>query len=604
MTGALSPGRAALLVSIVALSAFANSAFNDFAYDDDAIVVQHPVVTEGRALDAFSSPYWPEVVSGSGLYRPVTLASFALEWGLWNGHPAGFHVVNILVHAAVSLMVFFLVLAVSAPIPALVGGALFAAHPVHTEAVANVVGRAELYSALFVLGACLLFWNQEGLSRSWRIVRLLGIGTLFVLGLGSKEMAATLPALLVLLALVRSHEVRVIDRVRAEAPVFLLTAALLIAFLGARFLVVGSLAGDGPAASLLGVSTGQRILTSLAVWPEYVRLLLFPLDLVADYAPAVLFPALTWGADVMLGLLVILGAVASAVFFWRRERMVSLGILCFGIAILPVTNLIIPTGVLLAERTLYLPSVGLAFVAAGAVSWTTRERPASLRVFLMAAGVVCGAFTVRTALRNPSWMSSFTVMTTLAEEHPESFRGIWARAQGLYVAGEFEETAVYYETALELVPQEYGLIVEVARSHARIGRWAEAEPMLARAIRMSPAPLAWRVLSEEWLLQGQGREAHRTALQGLSVVGANRDLWRLVSESYVARGDYEAAIRAKWASFSAADGGSGDWRRMAELMVAAGRTEEARGASQRADALAGKEANASESRTPALGRRP
>jgi hypothetical protein len=239
MTGALSPGRAALLVSIVALSAFANSAFNDFAYDDDAIVVQHPVVTEGRALDAFSSPYWPEVVSGSGLYRPVTLASFALEWGLWNGNPAGFHVVNILVHAAVSLMVFFLVLAVSAPIPALVGGALFAAHPVHTEAVANVVGRAELYSALFVLGACLLFWNQEGLSRSWRIVRLLGIGTLFVLGLGSKEMAATLPALLVLLALVRSHEVRVIDRVRAEAPVFLLTAALLIAFLGARFLVVG-----------------------------------------------------------------------------------------------------------------------------------------------------------------------------------------------------------------------------------------------------------------------------------------------------------------------------------------------------------------------------
>jgi hypothetical protein len=121
---------------------------------------------------------------------------------------------------------------------------------------------------------------------------------------------------------------------------------------------------------------------------------------------------------------------------------------------------------------------------------------------------------------------------------------------------------------------------------------------------MSPAPLAWRVLSEEWLLQGQGREAHRTALQGLSVVGANRDLWRLVSESYVARGDYEAAIRAKWASFSAADGGSGDWRRMAELMVAAGRTEEARGASQRVDALAGKEANASESRTPALGRRP
>ncbi|HIF06225.1 MAG TPA: hypothetical protein EYQ64_04550 [Gemmatimonadetes bacterium] len=67
MTGAIPPGRAALLVVIVAVSTFANSLFNGFAYDDDAIVVRHPVVTEGRVLDALSSPYWPEVVSGSGL---------------------------------------------------------------------------------------------------------------------------------------------------------------------------------------------------------------------------------------------------------------------------------------------------------------------------------------------------------------------------------------------------------------------------------------------------------------------------------------------------------------------------------------------------------
>ena len=605
MTRAIPPGRAALLVLIVALGTFANSAFNGFAYDDDAIVVRHPVVTEGRVIDALSSPYWPEVVSGSGLYRPVTLSSFALEWRLWDGRPAGFHLVNIVVHGAVSLMVFLMILQVSAPLPALVGGALFAVHPVHSEAVANVVGRAELYSAFFVLGACLLFWQQRGLSPAWRIARLLGIGTLFVMGLGSKEMAATLPALLVLMALIRNRELRVADRIRTDLPVFLLTGILLAAFLGVRFLVVGSVSGDAPAPTLYGLSTGQRILTSLAVWPQYLRLLLFPLDLVADYAPAVLFPALTWGPDVILGLLMILGAIAAAVFLWPRERLVASGIVWFGIAILPVTNLLVPTGVLLAERTLYLPSVGLAFVAAGVVSWVTRERPASLRILLVASGVVCGAFMVRTTLRNPSWMSSFTVMATLAEEHPESFRGIWARAQGLYAAGEYEEAAVYYETALELVPEEYILIVEVARSRARRGRWTEAEPLLVHAIQLFPThPLAWRVLSEEWLLRGRGREAHRTALQGLSVVGSNADLWKLVSESYVARGDYDGAIRARWASFGVAEENSQDWRRMAELMEAAGRGEEARTASERADVLARQESAASGGRAPASARQP
>ena len=325
LTGAIPPGRAALLVLIVAVGTFANSALNGFAYDDDAIIVRHPVVTEGRAVDALTSPYWPGVVSGTGLYRPVTLSSFALEWRLWNGHPAGFHLVNILVHVAVSVMVFLLILEMSATLPALVGGLLFAAHPVHSEAVANVVGRAELYSALFVLGACLLFWKGRELSPFWRAARLLGIGALYTMGLGSKEMAATLPALLVLFALVRNDDVRVTDRVRTDLPVFLLTGALLAAFLGARFLILGSVAGDVPAPQLMGLSAGQRVLTSLAVWPHYFRLLLFPLDLVADYAPAVLFPALTWGPDVMLGLLMILGAAAAVIFLWPRERLVAFG---------------------------------------------------------------------------------------------------------------------------------------------------------------------------------------------------------------------------------------------------------------------------------------
>ncbi len=605
MKSTIAPCRAGLLVVIVAVGTFANSALNGFAYDDHTIIEGHPVVTEGRAIDALTSPYWPQVVDGAGLYRPVTLSSFALEWRLWNGRPVGFHLMNLAVHTAVSLLVFLLILPVSATIPALVGGALFAVHPVHSEAVANVVGRAELYSALFVLGACLLFWKGRGLSPPRRVARLLGIGALYVLGLGSKEMAATLPALLVLMALFRNDEVRVTDRVRTDLPVFLLTGVLLAAFLGARFLTLGSMSGEVPAPTLVGLSAGQRILTSLAVWPQYFRLLVFPLDLVVDYTPAVLFPALTWGPDVILGLLMILGGAAAVIFLWPRERLVAFGIAWFGIAILPVTNLLIPTGVLLAERTLYLPSVGLAFVAAGVVSWTARERRKSLPMLLVAAGVVCGAFMVRTVLRNPSWRSTPAMLTTLGDEHPEAFMAVRARAQGLDDLGEYEEADRFYQTALELAPEGYSLLVEVARFYGRRERWAEAEPLLVHAIELFPThPVAWQVLSEQRLNQGRGREGHAVALQGLSLVGSDRDLWKLVSESYVMKGDYDAAIRARWASLGVVDDESEEWRRMSEIMELAGRSEEAAAAAQRADVLSSQESATPEGRAPASGRRP
>jgi hypothetical protein len=601
----IAPGRAGLLVVIVAAGTYANSALNGFVYDDHTIVEGHPVVTEGRVVDALSSPYWPQVVDGAGLYRPVTLSSFALEWRLWNGHPAGFHLMNVAVHTAVSLLVFLLILPVSATIPALVGGALFAVHPVHSEAVANVVGRAELYSALFVLGACLLFWKGRGLSPPWRVARLLGIGALYVLGLGSKEMAATLPALLVLMALFWNDEVRVTDRVRTDLPMFLLTGVLLAAFFGVRFLILGSMSGEVPAPTLVGLSAGQRILTSLAVWPQYFRLLVFPLDLVVDYTPAVLFPALTWGPDVILGLLMILVGAAGVILLWPRERLVAFGIAWFGIAILPVTNLLIPTGVLLAERTLYLPSVGLAFVAAGVVSWTARERRKSLPMLLVAAGVVCGAFMVRTVARNPSWRSEPAMLTTLGDEHPEAFMAVRARAQGLDDLGEYEEADRFYQTALELAPEGYSLLVEVARFYGRGERWAEAEPLLVHAIELFPThPVAWQVLSEQRLNQGRGREGHAVALQGLALVGSNRDLWKLVSESYVMKGDYDAAIRARWASLGVVDDESEEWRRMSEIMELAGRSEEAAAAAQRADVLASQERATPEGRAPASGRRP
>jgi tetratricopeptide (TPR) repeat protein len=155
---------------------------------------------------------------------------------------------------------------------------------------------------------------------------------------------------------------------------------------------------------------------------------------------------------------------------------------------------------------------------------------------------------------------------------------------------------------VELAPDEYGLLVEAARSYGREERWAEAEPLLVHAIQLSPIrSLAWRMLSEQRLLQGRGREGHAVALEGLALVGPDADLWELVSESYVLKGDYDAAVRARWASFGVADGSSRDWRRMSELLGLTGDSEEAMASSQRADLLANQEISADGAAPPIPG---
>ena len=115
-------------------------------------------------------------------------------------------------------------------------------------------------------------------------------------------------------------------------------------------------------------------------------------------------------------------------------------------------------------------------------------------------------------------------------------------------------------------------------------------------------PSPGRCVPNSGYSRARGREGHAIALQGLALVGSNRDLWKLVSESYVAKGDYDAAIRARWASFGVSDQDSEDWRRMSELMELAGRSQKAEAASQRADVLAGQEDLASGGVAPASGR--
>jgi hypothetical protein len=191
---------AGVSVFILGFAVYAASLRNGFAYDDVAVVQTDDRVKQFLIEPIFSKPYW--ATPGFALYRPLVTLSFAVDWAISGGDPAWFHAVNALWHALASMMVFVLLLAWFKTGPSWFGGLLFAVHPVHAEAVANVVGRAELMASALLLAACACWahgWPRDRVRRTLTVVLLFALATL------CKESAVVLPALLVLIDAARGE---------------------------------------------------------------------------------------------------------------------------------------------------------------------------------------------------------------------------------------------------------------------------------------------------------------------------------------------------------------------------------------------------------------
>ena len=401
-------------VAVCAVVVYLGALWNRFALDDVPIVVLNPLVAHPSGLwRAFAAPYWPPDFGGH-MYRPLVIASFAID-RLVDG-AVWYHAVNLSWHAGAAVAVAALARRWLDPAGALVAGLLFAVHPVHVEAVANLVGRAELMAAVF--SVLTVYAALAGKPAVWSAAA-------FALGLLSKENAAVAPALVVwawMVGLERPDRRRMLALVGSWVAVG-------VGYAVVRALVRHPFGGyTGIAPMFVGQSWLTVRLTAIAALADVARLLVFPLTLRVDYSPnertvvtspldlrfaAGLACVLVWG-----GLLVVA---------WRRRRKVeAFGLGWIGVAFLPVANLLYATGFYVAERTLYLPSVGLVLAATAALVRLAHHR---LRP-VVAALCVLGA--VRSALRVPVWRDDNAVTTSLLDDSPASYGGP-ARMAGVYL---------------------------------------------------------------------------------------------------------------------------------------------------------------------------
>lgn len=513
-------GWGALLVAVVAAAVFIPSLANGFAYDDVAIILGDPRVQGPGGLGRiFTEGYWGD--DQLALYRPLTTLSFAIDWLTGSGGAAWFHLVNVIWHAAVSALVFLLLARWFRLGAALAGGLLFAVHPVHVEAVANVVGRGELLAAAAVLSALLLWLYEPG--PRMRVVRSVGVAVLLGLGLAAKESALVLLPLILLIDIAerRLTIARAGEWLRANLVALVASIAVVGAWIATRIAVLGGMA-PATVDAAFDVATGlDRVTTALQAWPIWARLLVAPTTLLADYGPRVLMPADATGTATILGALLLATLVCvGLVELGKGHTRTAIGLLWFPVAIAPVSNLLVATGVIVAERTLYLPSLALCMLVAAGVEAAAQPTLAArmLRPATFALALLLGMFTGRSLARIPEWTSTETLYAAQLRDRPDSFRAQWYMAREAKDRGDFAGAAGRYDQAVALWPYRLRLNVEAAAFNAEHGRLERAREIAAFTLDRHPEDLAaLRILAATTLDLGDSTSARLTVREALRI---------------------------------------------------------------------------------------
>jgi hypothetical protein len=517
----------ALPIAALALAASANSIVNGFTYDDVELVANsarmHSLEHWWRE---FAATYWPETSGGDG-YRPLTILAFRAEWVLAGGSPMVFHAANILVHVATAVAVFWLAVAILPLSAAWIGAAFYAIHPVHVEAIANIVGQSELAVAFFVTLTVGLYIHGRRAGRISR-GRWTAIGLCYAVGLLFKEHAIVAPLLLLVAeATVIRDSAAFRQRLAAARTPFLLLVLVAVCYLWARSaVVVDGLSGFKPFVvfQALDLSPANRVLTMIGAAPEWLRLFLWPARLITEYSPPYIDVAQGVSARQLPGLLVLLGVVGLTIACWRRSPVTSFGLAWLILTLLPASNFLVPAGFIIAERTLLLPSVGAMIAVGSAISWILDRIEDRALLRRVGAAVLAALLVVgigRSVTRNRVWRDNETLFRQGVVDAPDSYRSHFMLGVYLFAHDRKAEGEMHYRQAIRLFPYDPVMAYALAEQYRGAGLCGVAIPYYRALFELAPtANRGYNGLAACLLLTGQVDEARRQALTGIRA-GAN-----------------------------------------------------------------------------------
>jgi tetratricopeptide (TPR) repeat protein len=455
-----------LLLAAVVL-VYANTLANQFAMDDELYILRNAQVTDPSLHRLFS----PNPVST--VFRPVTFATLALNWALGAANPVGYHLLNLVLHAGATWLLFILLQELlgqtsNGTTVAFAAALLYAVHPIHTEAVAWAVGRAELLAAGFLFAGWILHLRD----------RPAGSLACFALAVLSKESAvAFFPLVLLGDYAIGKWKSRIRYAIAAVLTIFFL--GLLWTVQGGRFGPADIPAADNPLAHL---SAGWRILNALRVAWKYVALQIYPATLSCDYSFNQISIFQDWRHTLPAALAV--AAVFGAWIWALRKRRAGWalagGVYFAGFAV--TANILVPTGTIMGERLAYLPSAGFCLLLALSWDWI-RQKKEHLAWGILVAIIL--AFSVRTVIRNRDWRDTFALYSAAVRAVPNDAK-MHANLAGEYFSRkQLDLAAKEYQITLRINPESADALGSYAALETQRGNYQAAGEMMEKALHMS-----------------------------------------------------------------------------------------------------------------------
>ncbi len=401
-----------LIIAVVAV--YGNSLFNEYALDDAIVITQNNFVKKG--IDGIDEIFTTESFTGffgfdkklvaGGRYRPFSIATFALEYEFFGKNPFISHLINILLYALVVVLIFKLLKnnARFSLNPALIAALLYALHPLHTEAVANIKGRDEILSFLFVLLA-MRFLFKSKLKAYFRY----GIAALLMfLAMLTKEHAISFVVLAPLAFFYLKKPKKEI------LGAFLAVFIPAIVFFVIRFQVLGGLNFEQSPSLMnnpfVNMDMGEKYATILLTWLWYVRLLVFPHPLTYDYYPY--HVPVTDFADFYpwIGIIMVAALLFFAVKSLKDRKAYGFWIWFFIGTFFLMSNLFISVGTFMNERFMFMPSISYCIAVALGLNYLLKN-PEFKKLGIALLVVFGVGYSVKTVTRNNDWKNDFTLFT-------------------------------------------------------------------------------------------------------------------------------------------------------------------------------------------------
>ncbi len=512
-----------VLIIILGIAVYANSLEGKFLWDDRDLIEENMRIRSFlNSQKIFTEHIGAGVAKQSSSYRPIQIFTYMIDYSLWRLNPKGYHITNTLLHILAALSLFWLISIIFKDnLLSMFTSILFVVHPIHTEAVTYISGRADCLAAFFML-LCFAFYIKQLNSKSLITYILMLLS--YILALLSRENSLILPALLLLYHYAFNKKLNVKN--------FTSILGILFAYILLRATIFI------PSTNTHSFTFSQRLPGFFAAITNYLKLLILPFNLHMEYGLK-LFSF--QNPKVILGIILLFSLLIFAFKKKTKNNMLFFSMFWFFIALLPSSNLY-PINAYMAEHWLYIPSIGFFLIFAKVLTYLYRTKDLKIPAIIFIISLIA-FYSFLTIEQNNYWKEPLAFYERTLEYTPNSARVLNNLANIYHSMGKTKKAIALNKKAIEIKPDYDEAYNNLGTSYHFLGRDEEAIKFYKKAIEVNPTyAVAYSNLGASYHAIGKDREAIDVYEEAIKLNPENPAGYNNLGVSYQAIGEYEMAI--------------------------------------------------------------